>query len=238
MSRGLDGSSLVVRFDDVRGLCPRLSQAWDAMEKNDVPLNLEVVPEWLDDTAAAALASRARRSRVPVAVHQHGTAHLNHGTEDRRFEFDDCRSVDAQLADIRRGRAVLEESLGDCFEPMFSPPWNRYGASTLQALARAEFSAFSCLAKRNAPLHPSIAFVPMTLDPVRWKPHPLHLTWTQIQSELAASLERDGFAGLELHHDVMSEDDVHGLDQLLERLRARGVVFPPMRTVVAGGVSR
>lgn len=238
MSRGIDGSSLVVRFDDVGGLCPRLSQAWEAMENNGVPLHLEVVPEWLDAAAVSALVQRARRSRIPIAVHQHGTAHVNHGTETRPFEFDDCRGVDAQLADIRQGRAMLEASLPEWFEPMFSPPWNRYGASTVQALVRADFSAFSCLVKPTAPAHQSIAFVPMTLDPVRWRPQPRHQPWTQIQSELAATLEQDGFAGLELHHEVMAEDDVNGLDQLLEGLRSQGVVFPPMRTVVEGGVSR
>ncbi|MEE9295818.1 MAG: DUF2334 domain-containing protein [Phycisphaerae bacterium] len=238
MSGGIDGSWLVVRFDDVLGLCPRLSQAWEAMEKNGVPLHLEVVPEWLDGTAASALAGRARRSRVPIAVHQHGTAHVNHGTQTRRFEFDDCRGVDAQLADIRQGRAVLEASLCDWFELMFSPPWNRYGASTLQALARADFTAFSCLAKPDATTHPSIAFVPMTLDPVRWRPHPRYLPWNQIQSELIASLEQDGFAGLELHHDVMTQEDVDGLDRLLEKLRALGVRFPTMQTVAEGKVPR
>ncbi len=238
MSRGIDGSSLVVRFDDVRDLCPRLSQAWEAMEKNGVPLHLEVVPALLEGTAATDLAGRARRSRVPIAVHQHGTAHVNHGTETRRFEFDDCRGLDAQLADIRQGRAVLEASLPDWFEPMFSPPWNRYGASTLEALACAGFSAFSCLAKPDAATHPWIAFVPMTLDPVRWKLQPKHQPWTQIQSELVASLQQDGFAGLELHHNVMTDEDVNGLDQLLEGLLTHGVGFPTMRTVVEGLVPR
>ena len=169
-----------------------------------------------------------------MSVHQHGTAHVNHGTATRRFEFDDCRGVDRQLADIREGRAVLEAILPDWFEPMFSPPWNRYGASTLEALARADFSAFSCLTKPDAITHSSIAFVPMTLDPIRWRPHPRHLPWNEIQSELVASLEQDGFAGLELHHDVMTEEDVAGLDRLLEKLRVLGVEFPTMQTVAEG----
>lgn len=237
MTRGVSGAALVVRFDDVRTLCPRLSRVWTIMERYGVPLHLEVVPAWLDDAAIQAIAERARRSSVPVAVHQHGSAHANHGSEARRFEFDDSRTLDEQIDDIQQGRNVLEAALNEWFEPMFSPPWNRYGASTLEALTRTGFSAFSCLVRPDAPTHPSVAFVPMTMDPVQWRKEPVHRPWDQVQSELAAALEQSGYAGLELHHEVMTDQDMAGFERLLERLGERGVRFPTMRSVAEQTVS-
>lgn len=235
MTRGLSDAALVVRFDDVRTLGPRLERIWNVMERRGVPLHLEVVPAWLDEAAADRIAERARRCDIPVAVHQHGAAHVNHGTPTRRFEFGDSRGLEPQLADIRKGREVLEARLPDLFEPVFSPPWNRYGASTLEALALAEFVAFSSAVRPGAPTQASVACVPMTLDPVQWRPSPKHQPWEDIQLELATSLEREGFAGLELHIEVMTEDDVEGLDLLLAEFVRRGVRFPTMRSVVERG---
>lgn len=228
MSSALDGASLVVRFDDVRTVSPRLAQVWAVLERHDAPLNLEVVPGWLDEGGAVSLSERAKRSHVSVSVHQHGADHVNHGTDKRRFEFDDSRGVDTQFADIQRGRALLEASLPDLFEPVFSPPWNRYGASTLEALVRAGFSLFSSFVRADAPTHPSVVCIPMTVDPVRWRHEPKHQPWIDTLGELVRALERDGYAGLELHHEVMTDEDIEELDRLLETLRVRGVRYPPM----------
>lgn len=221
-------AALLVRFDDVRGIDARLGRAWDVLERRGVPIHLEVVPGWLDGGGSAEIAERARRARVPVEVHQHGADHDNRGDDARRYEFGDDRSLADQLAAIRAGRAVLEDRLPEWFRPIFSPPWNRYGATTLEALAQAGFAALSCLERTGATTHPSVVHIPMSTDPIRWRPEPTYRPWNETQAELFDALDRAGVAGLELHHAHLDDQDLDGLDRTLAEIVSRPVRCPTM----------
>jgi hypothetical protein len=203
------------------------------LEIHGVPIHLQVVPAWLDETAARKIAVRARQSGIPVFVHQHGFSHENHGIHDRRFEFDDRRGFDAQLVDIQQGQSILKSRLGEWLEPIFSPPWNRWGLPTLEALVQAGFCAFSGLERAEVAKHPSLTYIPMTIDPIRWRPDPHHQAWEATQEILVESLTNNDFAGLELHHAVMTSDDVENLDLLLGELCRRGVRWETMESVAA-----
>lgn len=224
-------ASVIVRLDDVCSLSAELSAVWDLLEQYRVPVHLGVIPARLKAPASGALCRRAQGCRVPVSVHQHGFRHTNHGTNGRRYEFDDARGYDAQLAEIQRGRMILEQAISDWFEPIFSPPWNRCGASTLEALSAAGFTAVSMVIKRQTPIHPAVTAIPVTVDPVRWRPNRLRKSRTSTRSLVLNQLAGDGYAGLCLHPQLMDEDDCEDLAALLNVLAERGVEFPTMRCV-------
>jgi len=220
---------LIIRLDDIRCLSARLERVWRVLENHGVPVHLGVIPADLERGEAKRLLARARRSRSPVSVQQHGFRHVNHGKGKRRFEFGDDRSLDEQRADILAGRRILEQHLEELFEPVFVPPWDRLGASTLEILAQERYLAVSIIDTSASPEDGRVPRVSMTTDPVRWRPSPVHKPWDETYREITAHLARKNYAGIELHHEVMDDRAVTGLDRLLGRLQ--GIRLPTMRVV-------
>jgi hypothetical protein len=55
----------------------------------------------------------------------------------------------------------------------------------------------------------------------------MHRPWDQTLREVQATLDATGYAGIELHHEIMDDDAAQGLDWLLGQLQ--GVRYPTMR---------
>ncbi len=220
---------VVIRLDDVRGLCDRLERVWTVLEDHGAPVHLGVIPADLTADEAGRLLERAARSRTPVSAQQHGYLHLDRGTGKRRFEFGDERGVEEQRSDVLAGRRILERRLGSLFEPIFVPPWDRLGESTLEVLADEQYLAVSVIETSSSPESPRVPRVPMTTDPVKWRPQPVHKPWDATFEEVEALLADRGYAGIELHHEIMDEAAAAGLEGLLGRLA--GVEWPTMRSV-------
>ena len=218
---------VVVRLDDVRSLCERLEGVWGLLERHGVPLHLGVIPSDLTPAAAASLRERASRSRARVSAQQHGYRHVNHGADKRRFEFGDARDAAEQRSDIRAGRAILERELGDLFEPIFVPPWDRLGESTLEILADEGYLAVSVIETSASPESDRVPRIAMTTDPVKWRPEPVHRPWDETVREVTHALSERGYAGIELHHEIIDAAALEGLERLLARLD--GVTWPTMR---------
>ncbi len=217
---------LIIRLDDVRDLSPRLVAVWDVLERHGAAVHLGAIPIDVDEGAAARLLERAARSSSRVSVQQHGYRHVNHGQGKRKFEFGDERGFEEQRADLAAGQRILADRFGSLFDGVFVPPFDRCGALGMQALAELGFVGISVIETSSAPRDPRVPHVLMTVDPVDWKAG-THRPWEQTAQSLAERLEREGYAGLELHHEVMDEAAVAGLDWLLEQLR--GVRYPTMR---------
>lgn len=225
---------LIVRLDDVRGRCKKQDRVCDLLEEYGAPIHLEVIPEDLDEIGATDLREENSRRSVAVLCHQHGYRHFNHGTDGRRCEFGDHRGFENQFEDLGAGKEQLATLLGETFEPIFSPPWNRYGKTTLDAAKAAGLQGMSVLWKEGGDTHPQFPIIPFTLDPVRWKPTPVHQPWQRTLEELLESMEEEGSAGLQLHHEVMETDDFDGLKNTLAELVKNGVQFPPMGDLLVG----
>ena len=219
----------VVRLDDVRDLSPRLEAIWQVLERHAVPVHLGAIPIDVTEAAALALRARAERSRSRVSVQQHGYRHVNHGLDKRRYEFADERDAGEQRSDLLAGRAILEQRFGAMFDTVFVPPWDRCGQKGLDVLAEAGFAGISVIETSSTPVDVRVPRVPMTTDPVQWKPVAVHRPWAGTLQEIAARLERDGYAGLELHHEIMDAEAAAGLDLLLVGLK--GVGLPTMLEV-------
>ncbi len=212
---------LIIRLDDVRDLSPRLVAVWDVLERHGAAVHLGAIPIDVHEGAAARLLERAARSGSRVSVQQHGYRHVNHGQGKRKFE----RGFEEQRADLAAGQRILTDMFGPLFDGVFVPPFDRCGALGMQALAELGFVGISVIETSSAPRDPRVPQVLMTVDPVDWKAS-THRPWDQTTQALGERLERDGYAGLELHHEVMDEAAVNGLDRLLEQLR--GVHYPTM----------
>lgn len=220
---------VVIRLDDVRDLSPRLEAVWSVLERHGVPVHLGAIPTDVTPEAAITLEARALRSRSRVTVQQHGYQHLNHGTDKRKFEFDDARPEAEQRSELLTGQALLRERFGARFDGVFVPPWDRCGSAGLQVLADAGFAGISVIETSSTPMHPDVPRVLMTTDPVQWRPVAVHRPWDQTLREVQERADRDGYAGIELHHEIMDDEAVRGLDGLLAGLR--GVTWPTLREV-------
>ncbi len=152
---------LFFRNDDAGWAQDRLEALIELFAARQVPLDCAVIPASLDAPTARDLC--ALRNAFPLlGLHQHGYAHSNHEPADsRKCEFGPARPLERQLADVIAGRERLDGLLG-AWDPIFTPPWNRCSAATLQGLASHGFALVST--DRHRDDLGTIAQLPVTLD--------------------------------------------------------------------------
>lgn len=200
-----------------------------------VPLDLAVIPQATGVALATAL--RARQAAAPrlIGLHQHGFAHTNHETTERKCEFGPSRALDAQRADLAAGRALLLERFGEQLDPIFTPPWNRCSPGTPALLAELGFAALS--RSRGAPAQQALPELPVDVD---WCKHQ-RLSREQGEPEgprvaqaLAQRVAAGGPVGLMLHHAAMDAADLSLLGELLPLTAHHPrVSWWPMRELLA-----
>ena len=76
--------------------------------------------------------------------------------------------------------------------------------------------------------------VPLTVDPVAWGETPHYQPWGRTLEEIHTSIENYGYAGVILHHDIMTHKDVQGLRQVLEELMRERIHWPTMSALLEG----
>ncbi|MBW2307594.1 MAG: DUF2334 domain-containing protein [Deltaproteobacteria bacterium] len=202
MMRKNHRAQLFFRDDDVGEWDPSLASLIELFISRGVPLNLAVVPAWLDSKAARRLADLKHRRPDLFCLYQHGFRHINHARSGKRNEFPPSRSYGEQLNDVRAGMEILKKELGEAFFPAFTPPWNRCSPATLDALGDLGFKVFSCDAPTPGASDRGMMDIPITLDVLlrapeggwRWrKPH-------TIMSEMVEQLASLDHVGVMLHH--------------------------------------
>jgi len=216
--QALDRGSFTLRCffrdDDVGWAQDRLLAMLDLFERQQVPIDLAVIPTALTIDFSQTLAERIRQGRQPIGTHQHGYAHLNHQTEGRKCEFGESRALIQQKSDIDNGRWLLRELLGELPQPIFTPPWNRCTQITISVLKQLGFKALS----RDS------SAKPLALDGLH--EIPVHIDWlgkrkgerisrTGLGLRIAAVITQSESLGIMLHHQKM---DVAELDNLAELL--------------------
>lgn len=212
------------RDDDVDDDEPSLRVLLNFFSELEVPLNLEIIPGLLTDSAVTLLRGIHDRWPDVFELNQHGWMHVNHEREGRKCEFGAHRSFDEQLADIAKGREVLINALGDAFSPVFTPPWNRCTAATYQVLDELEFRVLSKLRSKDQIVGYGFRELSVTLDLFRWKSGAVMKPPGEFIGELMAQLNQLGTVGIMLHHKVMDEAAFGLLAPLLEELRRSEVI--------------
>jgi hypothetical protein len=155
-----------LRDDDACGDTPALRRLLTLANEHAVPVAIAAIPAALDATLVDAL-----RFCDAAMIVQHGYAHRNHASaRERSAELGDGRSVDARLAELRRGCARLVAEFGDRFAPILVPPWNRAGDALLPSLASAGFAGLSRFGPRAAvDAAPGLRQVNTHVDPIAWR---------------------------------------------------------------------
>lgn len=198
-----------------------------------VPIDLAAIPLAVGPALAKALVARIDAAPGLVGVHQHGCAHTNHETLERKCEFGTARDADRQRADIAGGRLLLQQGLGERLLPIFTPPWNRCAPYTPALLAELGFVALSrdrgALAQRQLPE------LPVDVD---WSRH-----WreggadavVQALAEAVRARAADGRPlGLMLHHAAMADAEFSRLRGWLRVLaRHARLRWQPMAALLA-----
>jgi len=204
------------RDDDAGWADERLHALLGVFERHGLPLDLAVIPAALGGELARELEARLQSTPRLLGVHQHGYTHCNHEGSGRKCEFGDARKRPAQRRDLASGAEILRERFGRRVDPIFTPPWNRCTAATVECLAELGFRTLS----RNrgaAPLElRGLSELPVDIDwcKVIQGEQPLE----RLGSALATAAASGRPAGVMLHHAVMTDADLAPLAELLRLL--------------------
>lgn len=212
------------RDDDVDEDEATLHRLLSIFLKHDAPVNLEIVPGRLMNSAVRLL--RQYRDLRPhlIGLNQHGWQHVSHEPAGRKCEFGSSRSFDEQREDISRGRAVLEAAFGTAFFPAFTPPWNRCTNETYRALDELGFEVLSQDQGKPAGAGYRFQEISVTLDLYRWRHGPVMKAPAEIINDLGRQLRESEQVGILLHHKVMDETAFEFLELLTSELRAQSPV--------------
>jgi hypothetical protein len=232
---GAGPAVLFFRADDIGAPGQTFGRMAGLFRSHGVALGLAVVPAWLTAARRDCLLDMLGPDGELFCLHQHGWRHADHeaalagnpspGRAGRRSrkkcEFGPARSFHHKLADLRRGRDKLAGLLGGRVSPIFTPPWNRLDAETLEGLGRLGFRAVSrslgALPPIPEPLS-GLVSLDVTVDlHTRKEPDP-EAAFSGLLAELGDSLER-GWCGVMLHHGRMDGGAFDFLDGLLELCR-------------------
>ncbi len=220
LDAGLGRGALRVfcRADDI-GLGGAAFQAMmSCFAERGIPLALAVVPAWLPLGRARLL--RGIDPAEPLwALHQHGFAHRNAALLGKKAEFGPDLPRPEKARRLERGRTVLRHAFGGHLVPLFTPPWNRCDAETLDILAELEFSCVSRWQDALPPTKGTLRELPVNMDLHIRKEADPEAQFQGLLAELRAALSL-GWLGLMLHHQRQTPHALAFLARLLDRLAA------------------
>ncbi|QJB55655.1 DUF2334 domain-containing protein [Pseudodesulfovibrio sp. zrk46] len=223
LSGAPSGTEIFFRADDIAvpgNNCQRMMEIHIARQ---IPLHMAVTPAWLTESRWAILKEWAGDSGMFI-WHQHGWRHVNHQQSGKKGEFGTDRPKSAKKADLAKGMERLRTFMGDEFQPVFTPPWNRFDAATAEALQELGYRAVSRSTgeQKKVPLTDFLPDIPINVD--------LH---TRSEADPAEGLNalidefaqavKSGRVGVMLHHQRMNDAAFVFLDAVL--VAAKGLAL-------------
>jgi hypothetical protein len=212
------------RADDVAVPAKNFNRLMELFATKRVPLSLSVVPAWLTRPRWQQIRSLGRKAPLLWCWHQHGWRHKNHETIGKKQEFGPGRSSCIIRKDLIRGRQRLEKLLEKDFDPIFTPPWNRCGHTTLELLKKLRYDAVS-RSNGSRPSPPvGLPDFQVNVDlHTRKAGNPLE-DWECFFSELRKAL-LSGLCGIMIHHQRMNAPAFTFLELLLDVLTHRKGIY-------------
>ncbi|NDV27292.1 polysaccharide deacetylase family protein [Desulfovibrio sp. JC010] len=211
------GCDVFFRADDIGYPGWQFSAMIEAFKKHNTPLALAVVPAWFNEQRRDALFSELDPDLNLWCLHQHGYRHMDHKTERKKFEFGPSREKSVISSELARGKEKLSHLLGDHFSPLFTPPWNRCSAETMQSLVELGFAAISRSTNVKPQPPQELPDIPVNID--------LHTVKTTSPVEGLKTLQdlmiegvKSGRAGFMLHHQRMNKTSQLFLHYLLGKI--------------------
>lgn len=213
----MGGLSLFFRADDVAVPGKKFARMMALFAKYGVPLSLAIVPVRLTPARWQYLKGFVKNNPSRCCWYQHGWRHVNHEAEGKKQEFGDARSLAEITQDLMRGKHRLEQLMGEAFYPVFTPPWNRCGANTLQALKSLGYAAVS-RSRRSKPLSPGgLPDFFVNVDLHTRKEREAAVGWHNLLREFEQALA-SGFCGIMIHHQLMNAAAFEFLEVLFKAL--------------------
>lgn len=229
------------RDDDAVAATPELDRLLAITAAHDIPPALAVIP------AQAEPSLFARLAHAPQAtVLQHGYAHRNHAPAGaRKCELGDERPAEAVLAELARGRALLDAATRGRALPVLVPPWNRIGATVQARLGEAGLTGLSTSKPRaRRRVAAGLVQANVHVDPIDWAAQRrgeggfagdhqvLDAALRHLRARRSGTVDATEPTGFLTHHLVMDE----ATWRFAERLAASVARHPAARWVAAGAV--
>lgn len=202
------------RADDIGVPTDNFKRLLDLFVRFRVPLALALVPAWLTPSRWRALRRAGDGEPRLWCWHQHGWRHINHVPQGKKGEFGDQRTREDLRRDLTAGWQRLHALACEPLQPLFTPPWNRCGAKTLELLPQLGFKAVSRTAGSHPAAPASLAEWAVNVDLHTRKEKDPQTGWIRLVSEIEAGIAC-GVCGVMIHHDRMNGAAFAFLEQLL-----------------------
>jgi hypothetical protein len=224
-SRSVSRPLIFFRADDIGIPSLRFTQLIRCFQKHSLPLCLATVPAWLTDQRLAELRQVTGTITSQWCWHQHGQVHRNFEHQGKKQEFGPARPPETIRSSLAQGRRRLEQLLAEDFLPVFTPPWNRCGETTLQALADLGFAAVSRSLGAFPKTLPALPDFQVNVDlHTRKENNPVH-SFARLLGEIEEGLA-SGRCGVMIHHQRMNGHALELLDLFLEKIAGNRQVLP------------
>ena len=210
------------RDDDGGWADERLRELTNEFIEQDLPLDIAVIPDALTEASVDVIGALLEAGDR-VAIHQHGFSHVNHQLSGRSCEFGSDRNYEQQQSDIAKGQQKLADTFGTQVTPIFTPPWNRCTSDTAVALQSLGFQQLSRIIN-SEPIDKAVPEIPVAVDWLK-KRKGERLDTPELVNYISGLFDtEDEMIGVMLHHEHMDRENRDLLRQLIDTLRASGIV--------------
>ena len=182
--------------------------------KHRMPLCLATVPSWLTPERFLALKHVTGVNSTQWCWHQHGRLHHNFEQYGKKQEFGPARDESEITNSLKKGKQRLQDIMADDFQLIFTPPWNRCSAQTIDSLVELKFSALSRSLGAKPETVPELPDFQVGVDLHTRKEISPHLGFNNLCIELDENI-RSGQCGIMIHHQRMNNRAFELLDLLL-----------------------
>ncbi len=213
------------RADDIGVPSRGFAQLIACFQKHRLPLCLATVPAWLTPARLTELRRLTGTGSAQWYWHQHGRVHRNFEISGKKQEFGPARSKSDIHTSLLLGRERLTELLGADFHPVFTPPWNRCGSDTLQALVDLHFTALSRSMGARPETPAALPDYQVNVDLHTRKESTPERALENLLHELEHGIA-SGLCGIMLHHQRMNSSALLVLDILLGLLAGNKTLLP------------
>lgn len=213
------------RADDVGIPSKTFCELISCFQKHGLPLCLASVPSWTTRNRQQELYRLTGAQSGQWSWHQHGHTHRNFESTGKKQEFGPSRNNLQIENSIKSGRNRLEIILETDFFPVFTPPWNRCSAETLNVLDKLDFHGVS--RSKGAQPKPSSGLPDfrVNVDLHTRKEKIPAIALEKLLEELTTGIA-SGLCGVMIHHQRMNKLAVEFLDIFLQHVCATKTLSP------------
>lgn len=171
-----------------------------------------------------------------LRFHQHGYKHANAEKNQQPIEFTTNMPIKELKATLFDGREILLDSLGDKFDPIYTPPWNRYGKNTINALDSLGFKILSAAKYCDYKMPTAVKFIGTNADAIIAYRPLLHASFDQIMKRIISAFEMHGYVSILVHPNKMQKAQIALFNKVIKFLKNAGIFHFTTMSAYAKGL--